>query len=319
MFLRRFQNFNEFTELNKELRQKLGAHFSIARPTVDRIEISADGTRKYRFVGADGAAFEAVYIPEVAAGRKTNTLCISSQTGCPVGCEFCYTATLKHHRNLDVQEITGQVLVVQQDVAALGEGARVSNIVFMGMGEPLLNYDRVLKAARMLIDDHGFGFSTRRVTISTAGIVPRIADLGRDLGVQLAVSLNATTDEVRDRLMPINKKWPLADLLAALRAYPLPNRRRITIEYVLLAGVNDSQADARRLVKLLNGIQVKINLLPLNGHDKTALCAPEPDVVAGFAAELRKRGMSAILRTPRGKDIAAACGLLGESELSPEV
>ncbi|HET6344677.1 MAG TPA: 23S rRNA (adenine(2503)-C(2))-methyltransferase RlmN, partial [Myxococcota bacterium] len=287
--------------------------FDITRPRIDDRQVSGDGTRKYRFVAADGTAFEAVYIPEVARGRKTNTLCISSQSGCAVGCKFCFTASLRRNRNLSAGEIVGQVLAVRDDVAPLGEAARVTNIVFMGMGEPLLNYANVVHAARILLEPLGPGFSSRRVTISTSGIVPRIYDLGRDLPTQLAISLNATTDEVRTRIMPINKKWPLTELTAALRAYPLPPRRRITIEYVLLGGVNDSLEDARRLPRLLAGIPVKVNLLPLNVHERTELQAPTRNSVHRFQEELQRAGFNALVRTPRGQDIAAACGQLGEA------
>ena len=311
LFNRRVERFEAMTDLGKGLRATLAERFSIERPAIDRVQVSEDGTRKYRFLGADGAAFEAVYIPEVARERKTNTLCVSSQTGCSVGCRFCFTASLKRWRNLAAGEIVGQVLAVQSDVAALGDAARVSNIVFMGMGEPLLNYDNTVRAARLLTDEAGLDFSARRVTVSTSGIVPRIADLGRDLDTQLAISLNATTDETRTRIMPINKKWGLGALMEALRAYPLPRRRRITVEYVLLDGVNDSDDDARRLIRLLAGIPVKINLLPLNAHERTELEPPSDERVRSFQAILRKAGLNAIVRTARGREISAACGQLG--------
>jgi 23S rRNA (adenine2503-C2)-methyltransferase len=316
IFARKVDSFAAMTDLTRELRATLAARFSIARPTVDRVLVSEDGTRKYRFLAADGAAFEAVYIPEVARDRKTNTLCVSSQTGCSVGCAFCFTASLKRWRNLAAGEIVGQVLAVQADVAALGEAARVSNIVFMGMGEPLLNYDNTARAARLLTDPDGMDFSSRRVTISTSGIVPRIADLGRDLDTQIAISLNATTDETRSRIMPINRKWGLDALMAALRAYPLPRRRRLSVEYVLLDGINDSDEDARRLVKLLAGIPVKINLLPLNPHDRTALSPPSEERVRSFQSILRRAGLNAIVRNPRGREIGAACGQLGPQPAS---
>jgi 23S rRNA (adenine2503-C2)-methyltransferase len=306
-------SFSELSNLPKRLRQQLEEVFTLARPSIDARQVSGDGTRKYRFVAADGLAFESVYIPEVAKGSSTNTLCISSQTGCAVGCKFCYTASLKRNRNLAAGEILGQVLAAQRDLAPLGAGARLTNIVFMGMGEPLLNYKEVVRAARLLIDPKAFGFSSRRVTISTSGIVPRIYELGRDLPTQLAISLNATTDEVRTRIMPINKKWPLAELIAALRAHPLPPRRRITVEYVMLKDVNDSLEDAKRLVKLLTGIPVKVNLLPLNVHDRTEFDTPEPERVQRFQDALHAAGVQAHVRTPRGRDIAAACGQLGET------
>jgi 23S rRNA (adenine2503-C2)-methyltransferase len=314
LYQRRLDSFAGLTSLPKGLRASLEDAFDLGRPRLDRLQVSCDGTRKYRFAASDGQAFEAVYIPEVAPGSRTNTLCISSQSGCALGCKFCFTASLRHHRDLTASEILGQVLAVDADViGALGDEARLSNVVFMGMGEPLLNFDNVTRAAALLIDPAGLNFSNRRVTISTSGIVPRICELGRKLSTQLAVSLNATTDEVRTRIMPINKKWPLAALLEALHAYPLPPRRRITIEYVLLRDVNDSVADARRLPKLLAGIPVKVNLLPLNPHDRTEFAPPAPEQVERFQAELKRAGINTLKRTPRGQDIAAACGRLGES------
>ena len=309
----RVQDFAAMQNLSHALRGRMPAHFSLTRPRVDACAVATDGTRKYRFVADDNTAFEAVYIPEVARGRGTNTLCISSQTGCSVGCTFCFTASLRRNRNLRVEEIVGQVVAVQDDVASLGEAARVTNIVFMGMGEPLLNYDNVVQATKLLLCPKGLDFSSRRVTISTSGIVPRIKTLGHDVPVQLAISLNATTDAVRTQVMPINKKWPLEVLLQALRDYPLRPRRRITIEYVLLGGVNDSIEDAHRLVHLLRDIPNKVNLLPLNAHDRTALVPPRPEQVARFQKVVLDAGLNAFVRTPRGQDIAAACGQLGES------
>lgn len=313
LYRKRLASFDAITTLPKRLRADLERRFVLERPRQDLVQVSPDGTRKYRFVARDELAFESVYIPEVARGRGTNTLCISSQTGCAVGCKFCYTASLKRNRNLEAGEILGQVLAVQDDVATLGEGAAVTNIVFMGMGEPLLNFDNVVRAAKLLTDACGMGFPSRRVTISTSGIVPRIYELGRELDTQLAISLNGTTDEGRTRVMPINKKWGLAALIEALRAYPLGTRRRITVEYVMLKGVNDSLDDARRLVKLLAGIPVKVNLLPLNAHDRTELLPPEPDQVLRFQELLHKAGMNALIRTARGREISAACGQLGET------
>ena len=313
LFARRAQDFGTMTNLPKALRQAMEGEFDISRPKVDQCQVSTDGTRKYRFLAADNTAFEAVYIPEVAKGAKTNTLCVSSQSGCAVGCKFCFTASLKRNRNLNPGEIVGQVLAVRDDVAALGEDARVTNIVFMGMGEPLLNYASVTQAVHILLDPNGADFSSRRITISTSGIVPRIYDLGRDVPSQLAISLNATTDEVRTKIMPINKKWPLAELTAAMRAYPLKRGRRITVEYVLLGGLNDSLEDAARLPVLLKDIPCKINLLPLNPHDRTPFTPPSRNSVMRFQESLWKAGFNALVRTPRGQDIAAACGQLGES------
>lgn len=312
LFARRVGDFAEMQNLPKAMRAAFAQTMDIARPRIDDKQVSRDGTRKYRFVAADNTAFEAVYIPEVG-GAKTNTLCISSQSGCAVGCKFCFTASLRRNRNLAAHEIVGQVLAVRDDVAPLGDAAKVTNIVFMGMGEPLLNYQNVTQAARIMLEPLGMGFSSRRITISTSGIVPRIYDLGRELPTQLAISLNATTDEVRTKIMPINKKWPLKELLAAMRAYPLPPRRRITVEYVMLGGLNDTVEDARRLLTLLHGIPVKLNLLPLNPHDRTPFAPPTAESVRRFQDELRQSGFNALIRTPRGQDIAAACGQLGET------
>ena len=267
VFRQRIQSFGDLTTLSKNLRSRLESSFSLQRPTLETTQVSEDGTRKFLFSGTDGAGYEAVYIPNVAKTGKTHTLCISSQTGCAVGCRFCYTASIRRNRNLDASEIVGQVLAARDILAE--DGLTITNIVFMGMGEPLLNYANVTRAIDILIDNHGCDFSNRRVTVSTSGIVPRMYDLGRDVNTQLAVSLNATTNEIRNRIMPINKKWPIEELIAAMRAYPLVKRRRITVEYVLLKDVNDSVDDANRLMSLLDGIPVKLNLLPLNEHDRT--------------------------------------------------
>ena len=317
IFARRAREFATVHSLPKQLRQNFAQRFSLQRPHIDRRQIAVDGTRKYRFVAPDTCAFEAVYIP-VVGGTRTNTLCISSQTGCAVGCKFCYTASLRRNRNLSAAEIVGQVVAVQDDVDALGGQARVTNIVFMGMGEPLLNFDNVVQAAQILLHARGLQFSGRRVTLSTSGIVPRIRSLGAlyaqgTLPLQLAISLNATTDAVRDHIMPINKKWPIAQLIAALRDFPLLPRRRFTIEYVLLGGLNDTDDDARRLVTLLEGLAVKVNLLPLNPHDRTPFCPPTSARLHAFQNILRRAGLHALVRTARGQDISAACGQLGES------
>ncbi len=318
LFHRRVTSFADLTDISKKLRDALEATFDIDRPKVEQVQASTDGTRKYKLKANDGSIFEAVYIPEVARGSRTNTLCVSSQTGCAVGCKFCFTASLKRNRNLSAAEIVGQVLAVRDDVAPFGERAQVTNIVFMGMGEPLLNYAQVTRAIGILLDPMGAAFPSKRITVSTSGIVPRIYDLGRDLPTQLAISLNATTNAVRQQVMPITKKWPLEELITALRAYPLQPRRRITIEYVLLGGVNDTIEDARRLPHLLRDIPVKVNLLPLNAHDRTELKTPEWSQVLAFERELKRHGMNAILRRPRGRDISAACGQLGETVPLPQ-
>ncbi len=311
IFNKRCLTFSQITNLSKPLRSVLDSQYSLARPMVDTVQVSQDGTRKYGLRASDGLAFEAVYIPNVGKSGRTNTLCVSSQTGCAVGCTFCFTASLRRNRNLETHEIVGQVLAVRDDVASIGNEARVTNIVFMGMGEPLLNYDNVKQAITVLLDVRGCDFSTRRITVSTSGIVPRIYDLGRDLNTQLAVSLNATTNAQRTAIMPINKKWPIEELIEAMRAYPLANRRRITVEYVLLHELNDSPEDAKRLAHLLNGIPVKVNILPLNAHERTSLRTPPNETVERFVEDIRKYGLNGILRTPRGQDISAACGQLG--------
>ena len=315
VFVHQATSFAAMTCLPASLRHACTAHFNLARPPLTQRLISQDGTRKYLFDAADGGRFEAVYIPRVG-GSRSNTLCISSQTGCAVGCRFCFTASLTRHRDLSAAELVGQLLAVADDLRPLGAAAVVRNVVFMGMGEPLLNYHEVVQAARVFLQPSGLGLSRRRVTLSTAGIVPRIHQLGRELPLQLAVSLNASSDAVRSAIMPINKKWPLAVLIDALHAYPHAPRRRFTIEYVLLADVNDRPEDARRLPELLAGLPVQVNLLPLNPHDRTPYRAPSPGAVRAFQANLRAAGLHALVRTPRGQDIAAACGQLGVSGAS---
>lgn len=316
VFHRLVEDFTAMSDLSRSMQLLFTANAEMRRPRQDLCQISSDGTRKYRFVAEDQTAFEAVYIPEVATGRKTNTLCISSQSGCAVGCKFCFTASIKRNRNLSAAEIVGQVAAVQADVLSLGESAKVTNLVFMGMGEPLLNLKEVIRAIRILCDPLGMAFSGRRITVSTSGIVPRMAELGAAVDVQLAISLNATTDAIRTQIMPINKKWGLDALMEALRSYPLPPRRQITVEYVLLGGVNDSDDDARRLVRLARQIPHKINLLPLNAHDRTEFTPPSPARVQSFQQILRDSGCRAFIRTPRGQDISAACGQLGEAVLA---
>ena len=315
IFARRARDFADIVQLPRALRTHLQEHFSLARPRLQLRRIAADGTRKYRFLTDDFRAIEAVYIPDVGRRRRTNTLCVSSQTGCSVGCRFCFTAQFTRHRSLGAHEIVGQVLAVADDVAELGTDGQITNVVFMGMGEPLLNFDQVVAAAGVMIEARGLDFSTRRVTVSTSGIVPRIVPLGQALPVQLAISLNATDDQTRSRIMPINKKWPIDALLAAMRAYPLGPRRRITVEYVLLDGINDTPRDAQRLPELLRGIPVKVNLLPLNAHDHTPFRPPPPERVAAFKEALYRAGLNVSVRTPRGQDIEAACGQLGEAKL----
>ena len=313
--------FDQFSNLSKAFKASLKEAFALDLPKITQKEISKDGTRKYQFTSPDGLAFEAVFIPEVSKAAKRNTLCISSQTGCAVGCGFCYTASLRKNRNLTAGEIIGQVIAVNLDVQKdLGVKSdknkkidHIDNIVFMGMGEPLLNYNAVKKSVEIMTHAKGLEFPTKRITISTSGIVPRIYDLGKDLQTQLAISLNATTNATRTKIMPINKKWPLEELIAALKSYPLLPRRKITIEYVLLKDVNDAIEDAARLVKMLQDIPVKINIIPLNEHERTEFKRPSNKTIENFQNHLLKHGMNCVPRTTRGDDISAACGQLGET------
>jgi 23S rRNA (adenine2503-C2)-methyltransferase len=304
-------SFDEMTDIKKGLREALAESFTLDMPETATKQVSPDGTRKYLFTSADGGAYEAVYIPEVAIGSSTNTLCVSSQTGCSVGCTFCFTASLRKNRNLTAAEIIGQVHAVMRDVAEVGDKGKVTNIVFMGMGEPLLNYDEVLATCNLMTDERGLNFSTRRVTVSTSGIVPNIARLGKDTEVQLALSLHAASDDIRTKIVPINRKWGVEALVKALREYPLKNRRRFTIEYVMLGGINDSVEEAHKLADLLEGIPVKLNLLPLNPHERTPHVPPTKEAVMAFQQVLRDRAYTVFIRTARGQEISAACGQLG--------
>jgi 23S rRNA (adenine2503-C2)-methyltransferase len=300
-------------------RHKLAAALSLTALSVDEVQTSSDGTRKIRLRTHDGFAIESVLIPD---GDKL-TQCISSQVGCALDCDFCATAKLGFARNLTPGEIVDQVYRGRAMLAELDPGRKVTNLVYMGMGEPLHNYDHVVKSIRLLTHDLGQGLSARRITVSTAGLVPGIEKIGReDLGIGLAVSLNATTDETRDVVMPVNKKWNIEKLLGTLKAYPLESRRRITFEYVLLADVNDSIADASRLARLLRGFKCKVNVIPWNPHPMSDYRRPSPERIAAFQNEVRRLGLPVYLRTPRGDDIDAACGQLanrapGQRELVP--
>jgi 23S rRNA (adenine2503-C2)-methyltransferase len=314
MYGRGVADFGGMTNLAKGFRADLAAAFDIARPQVVTRQVSEDGTRKYLLRIAGGHEVEAVYIPEEDRG----TLCISSQVGCTLTCPFCHTGTQKLVRNLSAAEIVGQVLVCRDD---LGEWPRpgerpserrlLSNIVLMGMGEPLYNFDAVRDAMLVAMDHEGLSLSRRRITLSTSGVVPNIARWGEEAATMLAISLHATTDELRDALVPINRKWPLAELLAACRAYPrLSNAERITFEYVMLKGVNDSDADAKRLVRLIAGIPAKINLIPFNTWPGSAYERSDWDRIEAFAEIVNRAGYASPVRTPRGQDILAACGQL---------
>jgi 23S rRNA (adenine2503-C2)-methyltransferase len=308
------RDFGAMTNLAKDYRALLDAHFTIEIPQVVNRQVSADGTRKYLVRIAGGHEVEVVYIPEENRG----TLCISSQVGCTLTCSFCHTGTQKLVRNLTAGEIVGQVMLARDDLnewpqpgAPKDETRLVSNVVLMGMGEPLYNFDAVRDAMKVVRDDEGIALGRRRITLSTSGVVPEIARCAEEIGCQLAVSFHATTDEVRDRLVPINKRWNIATLLGALRDYPrLSNSERITFEYVMLKGVNDSDADARRLVKLIAGIPAKINLIPFNEWPGSPYERSDWERIEAFADIIYKAGYASPIRTPRGEDIMAACGQL---------
>ena len=292
------------------LRARLGERFQVTLPETEKTFDSRDGTRRYLFRLADGCEIETVRMPE--PGR--DTICVSTQVGCPVDCKFCLTGVMGFTRNLTAGEIVGQVLRVM-DLRVMEtnhlEARRRFNLVFMGMGEPLLNFDHVMTAMKLLTDPAGVGLSWTRITLSTAGIVPGIERLGREpLRPKLAVSLNATTDELRNRIMPINRKWPLAELLRACREFPLRPREKLTFEYVLLEGVNDTVADARRLAQLARGIRAKVNLIGLNPGPELPFRTPPDETVLRFQQTLLQKGIPAFIRKPRGRDIFAACGQL---------
>ncbi|MCM2293369.1 23S rRNA (adenine(2503)-C(2))-methyltransferase RlmN [Allorhizobium sp. BGMRC 0089] len=329
LYVRGVSDFDHMTNVAKELREKLKANFSIARPEIVQEQVSNDGTRKWllRFPprGAGRPVeVECVYIPEEGRG----TLCISSQVGCTLTCTFCHTGTQKLVRNLTAEEILSQLLLARDrlgdfpdrdvPVGAMipAEGRKITNIVMMGMGEPLYNFDNVKKALLIASDGDGLSLSKRRITLSTSGVVPEIFRTGEEIGVMLAISLHAVRDELRDMLVPINKKYPLKELLDACRAYPgLSNARRITFEYVMLKDVNDSLDDAKLLVQLLKGIPAKINLIPFNPWPGTNYQCSDWATIERFADFINQAGYASPIRTPRGRDILAACGQLkSESE-----
>src|SRR6056297_550937 len=309
------REFEAMTNLARTYRAELAERFVIEVPEVVSRHVSEDGTRKYLVRIAGGHEVETVYIPEDTRG----TLCISSQVGCTLTCSFCHTGTQKLVRNLTAGEIVGQVMIARDDLDEWPEPGRapkdetrlLSNIVLMGMGEPLYNFEAVRDAMKIAMDGEGISLSRRRITLSTSGVVPEIARTAEEIGCLLAVSFHATTDEVRDRLVPINKKWNIETLLAALREYPrLSNSERITFEYVMLKDVNDSEADARRLIELIKGIPAKINLIPFNEWPGAPHQRSDWDRIEAFAHILYKAGYASPIRTPRGEDIMAACGQL---------
>ncbi|MEM6727769.1 MAG: 23S rRNA (adenine(2503)-C(2))-methyltransferase RlmN [Pseudomonadota bacterium] len=308
------RDFAEMTNLAKAYRAQLAEHFTIALPEVVTRQVSADGTRKFLVRIAGGHEVEVVYIPETDRG----TLCVSSQVGCTLTCTFCHTGTQKLVRNLTAGEIVGQIMVARDDLGEWpvpgtpkNETRLLSNIVLMGMGEPLYNFDNVRDAMKIAMDPEGISLSRRRITLSTSGVVPGIAKTAEEIGCQLAISFHATTDEVRDVLVPINRKWKIAALLDALRDYPrLSNSERITFEYVMLKGVNDTDADAHRLIKQLKGIPAKVNLIPFNPWPGSPYERSDWSRIEAFADIIYKAGYASPIRTPRGEDIMAACGQL---------
>ena len=308
IYIRQVDRFQEMTDLGKDLRDRLASCFSIRRLTVQKLQTADDGTRKFLFRLADGAHVESVLIPE----RDHETLCISSQVGCAMGCAFCLTARGGFIRNLTTGEMLSQV----RDVCRTALKDRITNIVFMGMGEPLANYDHLVDSLEILTDsDCGLKFSNRKITVSTAGLVPKMADLGRDTLVNLAVSLNATQNPTRDLLMPINRRFPLEALLDACRRYPLPPTRRITFEYVLLADINDTPEDARRLSKLLSPLKAKVNLIPFNEFEGATFRRPREEQILGFQKILIEKNLTAVIRSSKGTKISAACGQLSANAL----
>lgn len=308
------RDFDVMTNLSKAYRAELAGIFVIEVPEVVSRQVSADGTRKWLVRIAGGHEVEVVYIPEEGRG----TLCISSQVGCTLTCSFCHTGTQKLVRNLTAGEIVGQVMMARDDLnewpipgAPKDETRLLSNIVLMGMGEPLYNFENVRDAMKIAMDAEGIQLSRRRITLSTSGVVPEIARTAREIGCQLAVSFHATTDEVRNTLVPINRRWNIEALLAALRAYPkVSNSERITFEYVMLNGVNDSDADAHRLIQLIEGIPAKINLIPFNEWPGAPYTRSSNNRIRAFANIVYQAGYASPIRTPRGEDIMAACGQL---------
>lgn len=317
LYFRGAQSFDDMTSISKGIRAELAQHFTVDRPEVVAEQISNDGTRKWllRLPSGDNVEraheVECVYIPETDRG----TLCVSSQVGCTLNCSFCHTGTQRLVRNLTAGEIVGQIMVARDrlnDWADREDGTRrVTNIVMMGMGEPLYNFDAVRDALLIVGDNEGIGISRRRITLSTSGVVPNIVRAGEEIGVMLAISLHAVRDELRNELVPLNRKYPIKELLQACRDYPgASNARRITFEYVMLKGVNDSLDDAKLLVKMLKGIHAKINLIPFNPWPGTAYECSDWDQIEKFSEYIFNAGYSSPVRTPRGRDILAACGQL---------
>lgn len=305
------RSFDDMTNIAKDMRARLAALYTLERPEIVERQISTDGTRKYLIRFGPGIEAESVFIPGVG---RAGALCVSSQVGCTLNCTFCHTGTQALVRNLTAEEIVAQVLVCKDDIGewpSSRDERQLSNIVFMGMGEPLYNLDHVAKAIDIISDNEGISLSRRRITVSTSGIVSEMHRLGERTDAMLAISLHATNDALRNELVPINKKWPLKDLLEACRNYPgTSNSKRITFEYVMLDGINDSNAEARELVRLLKGIPAKINLIPFNPWPGSPYSCSSWERIEQFADIVNAAGYASPIRTPRGRDIAAACGQL---------
>ena len=309
-------DFAAMSDVSKDLRARLAESFVLARPEVVERQVSKDGTRKWLIRFAPGVEAETVYTPDVG---RAGALCVSSQVGCTLNCTFCHTGTQALVRNLTAAEIVAQVQVARDDLGewpSPKEDRRLSNVVFMGMGEPLYNLDHVAAAIDIIADNEGIAISRRRITVSTSGVVPELTALGERTQAMLAISLHATNDPLRDTLVPLNRRYPIGELMAAIRAYPgLSNARRVTFEYVMLKGVNDSPADAKALVRLLQGVPAKINLIPFNPWPGSPYHCSDWSTIEAFAAILNRAGYASPIRTPRGRDILAACGQLkSESE-----
>lgn len=303
VYARNVASWNECTDLSQSFRNQLEFGARLSALTMVRTDEASDGTIKYLFRLRDGNYIESVLIPD----PPRSTLCISSQVGCALGCKFCLTGSLGFKRNLDTAEIVDQVCQVLRET---GMRSRVTSLVFMGMGEPLANYDPVLRAIDIITDQNGLAFSHRRVTLSTAGLVPQLRRLGQDSPINLAISLHAPDDALRSELMPINRTYPLAELMRACREYPLAPRKRITFEYILLDHVNDSVKQAKDLVRVLNGVRAKVNLLPFNPHPGSPFGTPSEQRILAFQEVLQKAQLTAIIRKSRGNEISAACGQL---------
>ncbi len=310
------RDWDEMTNIAKPLRAKLSEQFTLTRPEIVERQISVDGTRKYLIRMSPGVEVESVFIPDVS---KTGALCVSSQVGCTLTCKFCHTGTQRLVRNLTAREIVLQVIIARDDLGewpTTQENRRLTNIVFMGMGEPLYNTEQVGDSLDTICDPEGLGIGRRRITVSTSGVVPEIGPMGERTSAMLAISLHAANDDLRTQIMPINKKYPLAELMQACRDYPgLSNSRRITFEYVMLKGVNDSPRHAKELINLLRGIPAKVNLIPFNPWPGSEYECSDWDTIESFADIVNRAGYASPIRTPRGRDILAACGQLkSESE-----